>query len=265
MKVTSTKIFVCVIIIILLLVLSNYNDSKRLQNQVENLENIDNPEKKSLADLFPKDDKEFVYHDDWGSNNYKEVINKFKSNPLNIGDIVFLGNSITSEGKDWSKRFNYPNIKNRGIGGDVTEGVFARLDEIIFFKPKAVFLLIGINDLWNTDPETPSTDYISKNIIKISKKINKESSSTKIYIQTILPVEKEIYREKIIEINNILKLNEKNHPYSIIDLYSIFTDKNGIIKKDLTTDGIHLSEKGYDEWVKFVKPIINQLFNLNNK
>jgi hypothetical protein len=59
------------------------------------------------------------------------MIREFKSNPLNFNDIVFLGNSITESGKDWSKRLNYPNIKNRGIGGDVTDGVLARLDEII--------------------------------------------------------------------------------------------------------------------------------------
>ncbi len=36
--------------------------------------------------------------------------------PLNFNDIVFLGNSITAEGKDWSERLNYPNVRNRGIG-----------------------------------------------------------------------------------------------------------------------------------------------------
>ena len=61
-----------------------------------------------------------------------------------IWRIIFIGNSITEGGKNWSEKFNIPNIRNRGISGDVTDGVLERLDEIIFFKPKAVFILIGI-------------------------------------------------------------------------------------------------------------------------
>ena len=51
---------------------------------------------------------------------------------------------------------------NRG-GGDTTDGVLARLDEIIYFKPKAV-LLIGINDLWNNPQTDSSIKRIGNNI-----------------------------------------------------------------------------------------------------
>ena len=178
----------------------------------------------ALDYLYPNDNLVLKYQDEWGRNNYKKVINEFKKHPLNFGDIVFLGNSITAEGKDWSERLSYPNIKNRGIGGDVTAGVLARIDEITYFKPKAVFLLIGINDLWNNTPNVPSVEYISSNIIKISNVINKISPNTKIYIQTILPVEKEIYKENIISINSILKQAQNKNPYKIIDLYSVFVN-----------------------------------------
>ena len=74
----------------------------------------------------------------------------------------------------------------------MTDGVLARLDEIIFFKPKAVFLLIGINDLWNVSPNIPDIEYIGNNIIEIAKRIKQKSSKTKVYVQTILPIEKKI-------------------------------------------------------------------------
>jgi len=211
----------------------------------------------SIDHLYPNEDLVIENHDEWGDGNYKKVIKEFKSNPLNYGDIVFLGNSITSGGKDWSKRLKHPNIRNRGIGGDVTDGVLARIDEIIYFKPKAVFLLIGINDLWNNNsPNNPSAEYIANNIIQIAQVINAETPKTKIYVQTVLPIEKEQYKTSILKVNEIIKANEKENPYQIVDLYSIFVNENGLIRKELSTDGIHLNEMGYDAWVEFIKPII---------
>ena len=211
----------------------------------------------SVDHLYPSEDLVIENHDDWGAENYKKLIKEFKSSPLNYGDIVFLGNSITHEGKDWSKRLNYPNIRNRGIGGDVTDGVLARINEITYFKPKAVFLLIGINDLWNNyNPDNPSAEYIANNIIQIAQVINAETPKTKIYVQTVLPIEKEQYKTSILKVNEIIKANEKENPYQIVDLYSIFVNENGLIRNDLSTDGIHLNEKGYDTWVEFIKPII---------
>ena len=134
---------------------------------------------RTLKNLYPTDNIDIKYHDEWGKNNYNKMINEFKKSPLNFGDVVFLGNSITQGGGDWSERLDYPNISNRGIGGDVTDGVLARLEEITFFKPRAVFLLIGINDLWNVNPETPSEDYIGKNIVRIAKILKKNLSKRK--------------------------------------------------------------------------------------
>ena len=211
----------------------------------------------SIDHLYPNEDLVIENHDEWGGGNYKKVIKEFKSNPLNYGDIVFLGNSITSGGKDWSKRLKHPNIRNRGIGGDVTDGVLARIDEIIYFKPKAVFLLIGINDLWNNNsPNNPSAEYIANNIIQIAQVINAETPKTKIYVQTVLPIEKEQYKTSILKVNEIIKANEKENLYQIVDLYSIFVNENGLIRKELSTDGIHLNEMGYDAWVEFIKPLI---------
>ena len=209
--------------------------------------------------LYPNENIFFKYQDEWGRNNYKKVVKEFKESPLNYQNIVFLGNSITAGGNDWGVRLNYPNIRNRGIGGYVTEGVLHRLNEITYYKPKAVFLLIGINDLWNVSPFEPSVSYISKNIIRITQEIQKKSPETKVYVQTILPVEKQIYRAYINEINNILKLEESSNSYTIIDLHSFFVDDKGLIIEDFFSDGIHLTEEGYNNWVKVVRPVVHSI------
>ena len=99
----------------------------------------------------------------------------------------------------------------------------------------------------------------ASNIIKISQVINAQTPQTKIYIQTVLPIEKEKFKNNILKVNEIIKANEKDNPYQIIDLYSIFVNENGLIKKDLSNDGIHLNEKGYEAWVDFIKPVVSSI------
>ena len=52
----------------------------------------------TINHLYPKNDLIIESQDDWGKKNYKEVIEEFKEKPLNLNDIVFLGNSITTGG-----------------------------------------------------------------------------------------------------------------------------------------------------------------------
>tara|TARA_B100000575_G_scaffold179916_1_gene144397 strand:+ start:14695 stop:15402 length:708 start_codon:yes stop_codon:yes gene_type:complete len=209
--------------------------------------------------LFPQSNLEIKYHDEWGAKNYKHTINNFKKNPLKFNQIVFLGNSITAEGGNWGEKLNSPNVRNRGIAGDVTDGILARIDEIIYFKSKAIFLLIGINDLWNFSPGIPSTKYISKNILKIVKEIKNGSTETQVYVQTILPTSKSIFVESINKINNTIKSKSSKFNFTVIDLHSYFVNNDGLIKRELTTDGIHLNSKGYQVWVEIVRPIISSL------
>tara|TARA_Y200000002_G_scaffold67025_1_gene51929 strand:+ start:2098 stop:2826 length:729 start_codon:yes stop_codon:yes gene_type:complete len=223
-------------------------------------------QEKNIYEYLPKNNEHLIYHDDWGKNNYNKLLSQFNSSPLNNRDIIFLGNSITAEGKDWSSRLDNSIIRNRGIGGDTTDGVIARLGEIIDSNPTAVFLLIGINDLYNNTIEKPSVSYIANNIINIAKKIKSNSSNTKVYIQTLLPISKkksynyyDLYNQSIKRINKIIIENQQKGLYSVIDLHSLFVDNKGQLRSDLTYDGLHLNEQGYLVWSNFVKPIIDLL------
>mgnify|MGYP001344094358 FL=1 len=211
--------------------------------------------------LYPNIGTEIMFQPEWAKKLYYDRIEVFKQDTLRFNQIVFLGNSITEGGKDWNEKFGVVGISNRGISGDSTDGVIARLNEIIHFSPKAIFLLIGINDIYNE--LTPSTDYVANNILKIIKRINHELPETKIFLQTILPVEKEVYKDKIIEVNGMIKTFVSQSKFEIIDLYSIFVNEEGKMKKELSYDGVHLNDKGYSVWVDHIKPTVLNLANHN--
>ncbi len=217
------------------------------------------------AKLYPSKEIVSRYHNDWTQRHYRDRIKVFKSEPLNFGDIVFVGNSITEKGRDWSAKFGTVEVRNRGIAGDLTDGVLKRLDEIVYFKPKAVFILIGINDLFNLhhdeaggnfkyDKIVSSPEYVGKNIVKIAKEIHSKSPDTKIFVRTVLPANRPFLKDDILVVNKIIRANETKGYYKLIDLYTQFVDANGGLTKDLTVDGVHLSEKGYETWVAYEKP-----------
>lgn len=209
----------------------------------------------TIEELYPNDSVSIRYHGSWTKVNYKQRIEEFKNDPLHFGDIVFVGNSITEQGGDWSKKLNIQNVRNRGIAGDVTDGVLKRIDEITYYEPKTVFLLIGINDLFNLhfQKEIPSTDYVANNIIKIAETIHKESPKTKVYVQTILPTSEDYMVEYIEKVNAKIRTHKNNSFYQLIDLHKEFVNHNGLMKPNLTSDGTHLNESGYKVWIEAIE------------
>lgn len=202
--------------------------------------------------IYPPESLVISYHTAWTRTNYPQRIKQFKSNPLENSDIVFLGNSLTELGGNWGSRFSNSSVKNRGIAGDVTEGVLARLGEIYYFKPEAVFLLIGINDIFaNKTPE-----FIAANIALIATKIHERTPETNVYVQTILPTTNAGIVAKIRETNTLLVANATANNYTIIDLHPLFANESDLLKPEYTTDGTHLSEAGYALWVNEVDALI---------
>ena len=95
--------------------------------------------------LYPNINTKIKYQQDWQKDFYHKKLSEFKASPFGFNKVVFLGNSITQGLLRHTDKLLGENIVNRGISGDHTDGVLARLEEIIYYKPKVVFLLIGVN------------------------------------------------------------------------------------------------------------------------
>ena len=172
-----------------------------------------------------------------------------------------IGNSLTENGGDWSKRLGVSNIKNRGIIGNDAMGIYNRLNQIVSGKPKKIFLMCGINDV----SHNLTTDSIVKMVDLIVSKIQKESPDTKLYLQSLLPINESFARYKrlesktdqVPEINAGLEKMAKLHKITFVKLFPLFVDKNtNILRKELTGDGLHLNETGYEIWVNELKKYV---------
>lgn len=205
---------------------------------------VSNTEKVSAQDKLPYDTTYTFAH-------YKVRRAFYEGLPNGKHEIVFLGNSITENG-DWNEIFKNKNIVNRGIGGDVCFGLLNRLDEVLASKPKSVFLMIGINDIGRSVP----VDIIASKIQEIAGRIMYESPKTKLYIQSVLPINEKLIwypymkgkSDKIVLLNEKLKVIALNVGIPYLDLYTRFADAEGQLIPEYTADGIHLSAAGYLHW-----------------
>ncbi len=202
----------------------------------------------------------FAQQPKWDSTyrpaSYSLKVGQFKSFANKNSDIIFLGNSITA-GTDWNELLGLSNARNRGISGDITFGVLERLDEVIEGHPAKVFILIGINDISRNIPDS----VIINNYRKMVERIQAGSPATKIYFQTLLPVNNEFTQFKnhynkdvhIAYVNAAIKQLVKECKVNLIDLNPNFQDANGKLDKKYTEDGLHLNIEGYKVWASILK------------
>jgi len=188
-------------------------------------------------------------------DHYAKLTAAFRAEPVTVGRVIFLGNSIT-EGGNWSQLFSTTPSLNRGISGDNTFGVLARLDEILRHKPTKIFLLIGVNDLSkNIRPAL-----VIQNIFSIASRIHAESPQTQLFVQSLLPVNPthkkfpaRFNKQADIEtINAQLKKYAEPLHYTFINLYSEFLDPSSKLDLKYTTDGLHLNAAGYSHWAQLL-------------
>lgn len=193
-------------------------------------------------------------------NNYLQRVENFRSYPNSHKDIIFLGNSITDY-TDWNELLQIKEARNRGISGDISFGIIERLDEVTEGKPAKVFILIGINDIARNIPDS----VLISNYQKIISRIKTESPKTKIYFNTLLPVNNTFPArnhfgkdEQIAKVNAALKKICVDEKIVLIDIHPSFLDADKKLDKKYTYDGLHLNAEGYKLWALLLKPFVKK-------
>ena len=183
----------------------------------------------------------------------------FEELPIGKKDIVMLGNSLT-DGGEFNELLNNRHVKNRGIVGDIVQGLIDRIDPIIKGQPKKLFIMSGVNDI----SHDVSADSIARVTEKLIVMVKQGSPRTKIYLQSLLPFNNDVREWKllkgrdhvVVEANILLEQVARRQGVTWINLYPLFVDDQGRLRADLTNDGLHLMGKGYLIWRDAIKPYI---------
>ncbi len=205
---------------------------------------------------------------------YHQRASLFATLPVDSNDIIMLGNSLTDNAR-WNEIFDNPNIKNRGIIGDIIQGLYDRVEFITKGHPEKIFILSGVNDV--SHHLTP--DSIARAMDKLIVKIKRESPETQIYLQSWLPINNDFKRYKnmigkemiMLQGNVLFEKLARKHNIPYINLFPWFADSTCTLPRELTNDGLHVNDKGYkiwrDEIAKYIAPgkaLPEQLYTIDS-
>lgn len=180
---------------------------------------------------------------------------------------VFMGDSITQAWFENSPDFFIQNqYVASGINGQTTPQMLARFNsDVINLQPNIVVILAGTNDIaGNSGPST--NKMIQDNLTEMADLATK--SGIKVILCSILPADDYPWRkglkpaQRIIEMNSWMNTYCKENNLHYLDYWKEMANEHLGMKKELTTDGVHVSKSGYSLMEKLARPVINKASNI---
>jgi len=166
--------------------------------------------------------------------------------------VVFFGDSITDI---WKLDESFPgkHYINRGIGGQTTPQMLVRFrPDVIDLHPAVVVVLAGTNDIaGNTGEETLEQiegDYATMAELARMHGIGMVFASVmpiNSYNPTALKFSLQRSPAKILALNEWLKKYCADNGLVYLDYFSAMVDGNGMLKAELTGDGLHPNAAGF--------------------
>ena len=173
------------------------------------------------------------------------------------GQILFAGSSLMEQFpvNELMNSLGVPGcVYNRGVGGYTTDDLLRTMDICIFdLEPRKLFLNIGTNDIGAGRLESLRVNYR-----EILRQIRERLPETRLYLLAYYPCnpqglqasEEERTQAFRYRTNETILAHEIGAVY--LDLNAPLQDAQGCLKRELTTDGIHMYPDAY-------VPILEQL------
>jgi isoamyl acetate esterase len=189
-----------------------------------------------------------------------------QANPTKV---ILFGDSITQAGvspmgyitkmkamiEQQGKKDQYELI-GAGIGGNKIYDLYLRMDDdVLAKKPNIVVIYIGVNDVWHkrTSGTGTDADKFEKFYNAVIKKIKAQGAKVILCTPAAIGERTDFSNEQDGELNryaNIIRGIAKQNDCPLVDLRKAFLDYNlqnnpeNKEKEILTTDRVHLNEKG---------------------
>ena len=204
--------------------------------------------------------------ENWLLKEQEKIQTKYRElNQISVlePDIIFIGDSIVEYYPLQELLGTAKTIVNRGIRGYQTGLLLDNLDAHLYGDAvDQIVLLIGTNDIGKDVPMNEALD----NLERVIQSIAREYPLSQIKLLSILPVNEGEKYKQTVYIRTNEKIKEWNQAYEalasaymqvdFVTVYDSLTDTEGQLKKDYTTDGLHLSVAGYQVLSEALKGVL---------
>ncbi len=173
------------------------------------------------------------------------------------GQIVATGSSsMRFWGHSIQQDFAPLPIISRGFGGSNMNDVLSHLDDLILkHKPRAVIIYEGDNDIAQGVP----VPVVLATFKKVITRILDDFSETRIYLISVKPsiARESLWGDMTLVNQGMRTLAEQKNNVFYIDVATPMLNVDGSRNPDLyVSDGLHLSQAGYDVWRRVVVPFV---------
>ena len=194
-----------------------------------------------------------IYTDDFGElARYRGADAALGPPAAGENRVVFIGDSIT----DYWKLADYFPAKpylNRGIDGQTTSQMLVRFrQDVIELDPRVLVVLAGTNDVAGVTGPTRNED-IEANFASMAELARLHH--IRVIFSSLLPVNnytedaKESFalrpHERILALNRWLQDYCAKNKLVYLDYFSALVDDKGMLKRDLSDEGLHPNSAGY--------------------
>ncbi len=195
--------------------------------------------------------------------HYYDRLRSFETENVEPGGIVLLGSSHL-EWFDTTRFLPGRRIVNRGIASDRlgigNRGILHRLD-ISVFQCQPAFILFnnGVNDLgelWRTGE--PSLNAIIDAYTRVIAKIRAGVPDVPVLIVNELPTTGRFaeLNPLIRQLNPHIARTADCHGCRHMDFHREVVNEAGLLRGELTTDGLHLNDDGYALFAEQLEPYL---------
>lgn len=176
------------------------------------------------------------------------------------GAIVFAGDSLTGNWKSLGTDFSGTLVANRGVGGDVSRGLLFRFQEdVLDLNPKAIVLLIGINDLTAHQPANVTLE----NVRSMLALKNEQHAPVPVILCTVppsanpkAPVDEQ--QRRLLN-QGLRQIAKDTKSVTLVDLYAATATADGTPDlRYFNDDQLHLSAAGRARWKDVLQPALQQ-------
>jgi len=199
---------------------------------------------------------------------HADLLNKARGGVI---DVYFVGDSITRRWgaldypellANWNESFFGWNAANFAWGGDRTQNMLWRLEngELEDVEPKVFVIQAGTNNLGDFGAGETEADAIAAGVLALVDRCLEHAPEATVILTGVFPRrDRPEFNPTIARINAHLAARADGRKVRYLDINDRLADADGLLRRRMSDDGLHLSLAGYRVWATALKPVLTDL------